>query len=128
MSEKRFTYGETIDYNFFDVFEEKKYLGMIQRDSTKIVDRLNEQQADLNYLARFIGEFKVEEFKLKLRNLRMLEDKLQISEASLALLIDMILFGDVDELVKRARECAEQFDKFTKEELEEMITGGVSNE
>lgn len=44
MSEKRFTYGETIDYNFFDVFEEKKYLGMIQRDSTKIVDRLNEQQ------------------------------------------------------------------------------------
>lgn len=43
MSEKRFTYGETIDYNFFDVFEEKKYLGMIQRDSTKIVDRLNEQ-------------------------------------------------------------------------------------
>lgn len=44
MSEKRFTYGETIDYNFFDVFEEKKYVGMIQRDSTKIVDRLNEQQ------------------------------------------------------------------------------------
>lgn len=42
MSEKRFTYGETIDYNFFDVFEEKKYLGMVQRDSTKIVDRLNE--------------------------------------------------------------------------------------
>lgn len=36
---------------------------------------LNEQQADLNYLAKFIGEFKVEEFKLKLRNLRMLEDK-----------------------------------------------------
>ena len=24
MTEKRFTYGETIDYNFFDVFEEKK--------------------------------------------------------------------------------------------------------
>ena len=42
MSEKRFTYGETIDYNFFDVFEGKKYVGMIQRDSTKIVDRLNE--------------------------------------------------------------------------------------
>ena len=36
MSKKRFIYGETIDYNFFDVFEEKKYLGMIQRDSTKI--------------------------------------------------------------------------------------------
>ena len=42
MTEKRFTYGETIDYNFFDVFEKKKYLGMIQRDSTKIIDRLNE--------------------------------------------------------------------------------------
>lgn len=42
MTEKRFTYGETIDYNFFDVFEEKKYVGMIQRDSTKIIDRLNE--------------------------------------------------------------------------------------
>ena len=36
---------------------------------------LNDQQADLNYLAKFIGEFKVEEFKLKLRNLRTLEDK-----------------------------------------------------
>lgn len=50
MSEKRFTYGETIDYNFFDVFEEKKYLGMVQRDSTKIVDRLNEQQSTINIL------------------------------------------------------------------------------
>ena len=38
-------------------------------------DLLNEQQADLVYLARLIGEFKVEEFKVKLRNLRMLEDK-----------------------------------------------------
>lgn len=50
MSKKRFTHGETIDYNFFDVFEEKKYLGMIQRDSTKIVDRLNEQQSAINKL------------------------------------------------------------------------------
>ena len=58
--------------------------------------------------------------------IQQLKEKLQISEASLALLIDMILLGDADELVKRARECArqfaEQFDKFTKEELEEMIT------
>ena len=57
--------------------------------------------------------------------IQQLKEKLQISEASLALLIDMILWGDVDELVKRARECAEQFDKVTKEELEEMIRGGV---
>lgn len=58
--------------------------------------------------------------------IQQLKEKLQISEASLALLIDMILLGDVDELVKRAKECArqfaEQFDKFTEEELEEMIT------
>lgn len=60
--------------------------------------------------------------------IQQLKEKLQISEVSLALMIDIILFGDVDELVKRARECARQFDKFTKEELEEMITGGVSNE
>lgn len=41
----------------------------------EVCEKLNEQQADLNYLARFIGEFNVEEFKLKLRNLRILEDK-----------------------------------------------------
>ena len=64
--------------------------------------------------------------------IQQLKEKLQISEASLALLIDMILLGDVDELVERVRECArqfaEQFDKFTKEELEEMIKGGVSDD
>lgn len=64
--------------------------------------------------------------------IQQLKEKLQISEASLALLIDMILLGDVDELVERVRECArqfaEQFDKFTKEELEEMIRGGVSDD
>lgn len=54
MSEKRFTYGETIDYNFFDVFEEKKYLGMIQRDSTKIVDKLNELAEENDKLRELI--------------------------------------------------------------------------
>lgn len=54
MSERRFTYGETIDYNFFDVFEEKKYLGMIQRDSTKIVDRLNELAEENDKLKKLI--------------------------------------------------------------------------
>lgn len=44
-------------------------------DLKECCNLLNEQQADLNYLAKFIGEFKVEEFKVKLRNLRMLEDK-----------------------------------------------------
>ena len=56
MSEKRFTYGETIDYNFFDVFEEKKYLGMVQRDSTKIVNRLNEL-AEENKVLNSIKKF-----------------------------------------------------------------------
>lgn len=53
------------------------------------------------------------------------DEKLQVSDGSLALLIDMILLGDVDELIKRTRECArqfaEQFDKFTKEELEDAV-------
>lgn len=44
-------------------------------DLKECCNLLNDQQADLNYLAKFIGEFKVEEFKVKLRNLRMLEDK-----------------------------------------------------
>ena len=54
ISERRFTYGETIEYNFFDVFEEKKYLGMIQRDSTKIVDRLNELFDDNRQLKKLL--------------------------------------------------------------------------
>lgn len=53
------------------------------------------------------------------------DEKLQVSDGSLVLLIDMILLGDVDELIKRTRECArqvaEQFDKFTKEELEDAV-------
>ena len=45
-----------------------------------------EQQSDLIYLAKFIGEFKVEEFKLKLRNLRILEDKVLEQQATIQLL------------------------------------------
>ena len=48
-----------------------------------VVDLLNEQQEDLNYLAKFIGEFKVEEFKDKLRNLRLLEDKIGKQQATI---------------------------------------------
>ena len=59
MSEKRFIYGETIDYNFFDVFEEKKYLGMIQRDSTKIVDRLNELSEENEQLRQIMNDIVV---------------------------------------------------------------------
>ena len=71
MSEKRFTLSN---------FASPSQLSDVCDDDGKmlnseVVDLLNEQQADLNYLAKFIGEFKVEEFKLKLRNLRMLEDK-----------------------------------------------------
>ena len=81
MSEKRFIYGETIDYNFFDVFEEKKYLGMIQRDSTKIVDRLNELSEENEQLRRLFVEMKqpttidlTEEDEKKLRKLLGLID------------------------------------------------------
>ena len=59
MTEKRFTYGETIDYNFFDVFEEKKYLGMIQRDSTKIIDRLNELVEENEQLRNELDKYKI---------------------------------------------------------------------
>lgn len=68
MSEKRFTYGETIDYNFFDVFEEKKYLGMVQRDSTKIVDRLNEQQLVISKLDEDNTAYMVENLTLNKEN------------------------------------------------------------
>lgn len=68
MSERRFTYGETIDYNFFDVFEGKKYLGMVQRDSTKIVDRLNEQQLVISKLDEHNTGYMVENLTLKKEN------------------------------------------------------------
>lgn len=61
--------------------------------------------------------------------IQQLKEKLQISEASFALLVDMILLGDVDELIRRTRECArqvaEQFDKLTKEELEDAVKGNA---
>lgn len=61
--------------------------------------------------------------------IQQLKEKLQVSDGSLALLIDMILLGDVDELIKRTRECArqvaEQFDKFTKEEFEDAVKGNA---
>ena len=61
-------------------FNEDKINDVLDKDGTSYdlkdcCKLLNDQQADLNYLAKFIGEFKVEEFKLKLRNLRTLEDK-----------------------------------------------------
>lgn len=72
MTEKQFTYGETIDYNFFDVFEGKKYLGMIQRDSTKIVDRLNELSEENEKLKDFIELMNMRQ-KWKLYNTRLSE-------------------------------------------------------
>ena len=53
---------------------------LIEQHSKDVV-KIGEQQADLNYLARFIGEFKVEEFRLKLRNLRTLENKIDEQQA-----------------------------------------------
>lgn len=73
MSEKQFTLTD---------WHEVKDNGKIMTVD-EVVGKLNEQQADLNYLARFIGEFKVEEFRLKLRNLRMLENKIDEQQATI---------------------------------------------
>lgn len=74
MSEKRFTGKLLTNSNGeefgFTIYDKDKRMNI-----DEVVEKLNEQQADLNYLAKFIGEFKVEEFKLKLKNLRILEDK-----------------------------------------------------
>ena len=107
MSEKQFVLYEHKE-NYYILKNPKIHLDFIEMlgdalTPEEIVDLLNDDQDEI----------------------QQLKEKLQISEASLALLIDIILFGDVDELVKRAREATEQFDKFTKEEIEEMITGGV---
>lgn len=48
-----------------------------------VVKKLNKQQSDLVYLARFIGEFKVDEFKEKLRTLKTLEDKVDEQQATI---------------------------------------------
>lgn len=48
-----------------------------------VVKKLNEQQSDLVYLARFIGEFKVDEFKEKLRTLKTLEDKVDEQQTTI---------------------------------------------
>ena len=94
MSEKRFTYGETIDYNFFDVFEEKKYLGMVQRDSTKIVDRLNEQQDTIEQLHLAIDDLlshtSCEEIKKENEQLRKDVENLQevVAELGATLLVN----------------------------------------
>ena len=77
--------------------------GEVFYDCDSVVDLLNDQQDEI----------------------QQLKEKLQISEGSLALLMDMILLGDVDELVKRTKECArqfiEQFDELIKEEFEGVI-------
>ena len=78
MSEKQFV---CIDVGYGDdwyITDNGKRLSEIE-----IVDLLNEQQTDLNYLAKFIGEFKVDEFKEKLRTLRTLEDKVDEQQATI---------------------------------------------
>ena len=83
MSEKRFILSVNEDapntLDIIDTVADKTYNfvnDVVSMNQAKqLVVLLNEQQSDLNYLARFIGEFKVEEFKLKLRNLRILEEE-----------------------------------------------------
>jgi uncharacterized coiled-coil protein SlyX len=85
MSEKRFICGLGFPINsddpiriISDSVEDKDYYKF-----SDICDVLNEQQFDLNYLARFIGEFKVDEFKEKLRTLRTFEDKVDEQQATI---------------------------------------------
>ena len=77
--------------------------GEVFYDCDSVVDLLNDQQDEI----------------------QQLKEELQISEESLALLIDMILLGYIDELVKRTKECgrqfAEHFDELIKGELEDAI-------
>ena len=81
---------------------------------TEVVDLLNEQQTDLNYLAKFIGEFKVDEFKEKLRTLRTLEDKVDEQQAT----IDMqeLRLQQLEELL----ELSENLNKSYREKLIDM--------
>lgn len=84
MSEKRFNCVLGKDYHIInDNVDNMTYFLQERNDVVKLVGVLNEQQSDLIYLARFIGEFKVEEFKLKLRNLRILEDKIDEQQSTI---------------------------------------------
>ena len=73
----------------------------------EVCEKLNEQQSDLNYLARFIGEFKVDDFKEKLRTLRTLEDKVDEQQATIEQ-----LQKDKEQLKERLRECGRRLDRF----------------
>ena len=84
-------------------------------DLKECCELLNEQQADLNYLAKFIGEFKVEEFKLKLKNLKMLEDKI---------LEQQNIINEQNELIKLiADACTYSKEYSVKEILRKKIEG-----
>lgn len=81
MSEKRFVYED--EHFPIALRQIRDTQNNETYDLEECCDLLNDQQADLNYLARFIGEFKVEKFKLKLRNLRILEDKVLEQQATI---------------------------------------------
>ena len=101
-------------------FDEDKVNDVLDESGTsydlkECCELLNEQQADLNYLAKFIGEFKVEEFKLKLKNLRMLEDKILEQEN---------IINEQNELIKLiADACTYTKEHSVKEILRKEIEG-----
>ena len=91
MNNKRFVCGLGFPINsddpiriISDSVEDKDYYKF-----SDICNVLNEQQTDLNYLAKFIGEFKVDEFKEKLRTLRTLEDKVDEQQATITKLKEL---------------------------------------
>ena len=82
MSEKQFV----IDHSYLVNYDKYCILDKVEHKHLyidEVCKKLNEQQSDLNYLARFIGEFKVDEFKEKLRTLRILEDKVDEQQATI---------------------------------------------
>ena len=125
MSEKRFTYGETIDYNFFDVFEEKKYLGMIQRDSTKIVDRLNEQQATITKLKELNGDKGKRIISLIRTNKTLKEENEQLRGINKEIGDDLYncrLNKDiVSEKLKLWQDTLAEYDIYTIKDFEELM-------
>ena len=121
MSDKRFTYSETIDYNFFDVFEEKKYLGMIQRDSTKIVDRLNEQQDTIFKLQDLCGESDGENARLRTVNKNLKEINKQLREINKELGDDLyncrLNKNIISEKLKLWQDTLAEYDIYTIKDL-----------
>lgn len=115
MSKERFKF---IKGGAIDTVNDKEYV------EEEVVDLLNELYEDFNCLAKFIGEFKVEKFKLKLRNLRLLEDKIEEQQANIKDLNFVINFqekeiGSLKALLKEKEALTEENEQL-KQQLDKI--------